>query len=333
MAGNAKQKLKLLYLLDILERETDEEHILSAPEICDFLAEYDIRAERKSIYSDIAILKEYGYDIVNTRSPKNGFFLASREFELAELRLLTDAIQAANFISLKKTNKLLEKIEKMMSRYQANHLNRQIYVNKRPKCNNEEIYYTIDLLNQAILGEKMVSFQYQRRVITDKNEARREEKSMTVSPYALIWSNDHYYLVCNNPKYSNLMHTRIDRMKKVTILEEQDARSFSEVSPYRGRFDSADYANKLFNMFSGEPQPVELLCKNSIVEEIFDRFGENVHVRSFNEDSFILCLNLAVSDGLVSWIMQYGDLITVRRPNDLKRRVLERAEAIKKLYK
>ena len=292
MAGVQKSKLKLLYIVDILRKKTDENHYLAATEICDELSQLDIPAERKSIYNDIDILREYGFDIIHTGSKnRGGYFLGAREFELAELRLLSDAVQAANFISQKKTNQLVQKIESFASEKQAKILHSQVYVDNRPKCKNEEIYYTISLLDEAITAKVKVNFTYTRRRITEEFKTAKEEKSFTVSPYALIWSDDHYYLVCNNEKYDNLMHLRIDKIKH---LEKTSlpARHFSEVSDYKNYFDSADYASKLFNMYSGEPKPVEFICNNDTLEPMLDRFGENVKIQKYDDEHFVLRTNV-----------------------------------------
>lgn len=332
MAGVQKSKLKLLYLADILKQKTDEEHYIAATEICEELSKLDIPAERKSIYKDIDILREYGFDIIHAGSKnRGGYFLGAREFELAELRLLSDAVQAANFISQKKTNQLVEKIESFASENQAKILHSQVYVDNRPKCNNEEIYYTISLLDEAISDGVKVSFTYTRRKITDEFKTAKEDKVFTVSPYALIWSDDHYYLVCNNEKYNNLMHLRIDKIKKLQKTK-LPARHFSEVSDYRNNFDSADYATKLFNMYSGEPKPIELICDNEILEVILDRFGENVKIQKYDDNKFLLKTNAAVSDGLTKWVVQFGGKIKVKAPNDLIYEVKKKAEEILENY-
>ena len=332
MAGVQKSKLKLLYLVDILRKKTDENNYLAATEICDELSQLDIPAERKSIYNDIDILREYGFDIIHTGSKnRGGYFLGAREFELAEIRLLSDAVQAANFISQKKTNQLVEKIESFASEKQAKILHSQVYVDNRPKCKNEEIYYTISLLDEAISAKVKVSFTYTKRRITEEFKTAKEEKNFTVSPYALIWSDDHYYLVCNNEKYNNLMHLRIDKIKH---LEKTNlpARHFSEVSDYKNHFDSADYASKLFNMYSGEPKPVEFICNNDTLEPMLDRFGENVKIQKYDDDHFVLRTNVAASEGLVSWIVQFGGRVKVKSPNDLIYSVKQKAAEILELY-
>ncbi len=333
MAGVQKSKLKLLYIVDILRKKTDENHYLAATEICDELSQLDIPAERKSIYNDIDILREYGFDIIHTGSKnRGGYFLGAREFELAELRLLSDAVQAANFISQKKTNQLVEKIESFASEKQAKVLHSQVYVDNRPKCKNEEIYYTISLLDEAISAKVKVNFTYTRRRITEEFKTAKEDKSFTVSPYALIWSDDHYYLVCNNEKYDNLMHLRIDKIKH---LEKTSlpSRHFSEVSDYKNYFDSADYASKLFNMYSGEPKPVEFICNNDTLEPMLDRFGENVKIQKYDDEHFVLRTNVASSEGLVAWIVQFGGRVKVKSPNDLIYSVKQKATEILDNYK
>ncbi len=332
MAGVQKSKLKLLYIVDILRKKTDENHYLAATEICDELSQLDIPAERKSIYNDIDILREYGFDIIHTGSKnRGGYFLGAREFELAELRLLSDAVQAANFISQKKTNQLVQKIESFASEKQAKILHSQVYVDNRPKCKNEEIYYTISLLDEAISAKVKVNFTYTRRRITEEFKTAKEEKSFTVSPYALIWSDDHYYLVCNNEKYDNLMHLRIDKIKH---LEKTSlpARHFSEVSDYKNYFDSADYASKLFNMYSGEPKPVEFICNNDTLEPMLDRFGENVKIQKYDDEHFVLRTNVASSECLVAWIVQFGGRVKVKSPNDLIYSVKQKAAEILEIY-
>lgn len=332
MPNKSNQKLKLLYILQNLLKNSDENNPIDAEEIILDLQQKGIEAERKSIYKDIGVLREYGYDILKTRTPKCGYFIASRKFETAELRLLCDAIQAADFISQKKTKQLLEKIYTLASVSQAETIKNQVYVDSRHKCSNENIYYNIDKLDIAIQRDKQVKIVYRKRKISESNTAEYEERTHFISPYALIWSNDHYYLIGNNRNYTNIMVTRIDRIKSVEVLEDSPRRSFSDVSPYKDSFDSADYANKHFNMFSGEPQEVELVCHNSLIDDILDKFGDNVIITKYGDEKFKIAINAAVSNGLVSWIIQYGDKIKVKKPDELKKMVLDRVEEIRKVY-
>ena len=333
MAGQKNTKLKLLYLKEIFEKHSDEQHILNAGDIADrLLRDYGIECERKSVYKDIEVLMDYGMDIVKTRSPKNGFFLASGSFELAEIRLLSDAVQAADFITKNKTKKLIEKIEGFTSVYHAEVLKKQVYIDNRPKSGNESVYYVIDALDNAIKAGKKVKFSYSRRKMDDKYAARKETRMFTLSPYALIWSNDHYYLVANNEKYDNLMNVRVDRISGVSILDEK-ARPVSEVSGYKRYFDAADYAAKTFNMFTGEMQMVELRCSNAILEPIFDRFGERVNTRKYDDSHFLLRTEAAISECLFSWIMQFGTDIEAIAPQNLRDMVIQRTESILNVYR
>ena len=199
MAGSANAKLKPLYLLQIFQEQTDEEHPLSAQELCGELEKRGVAAQRKSIYGDIELLKSFGLDILHTRAPKSGYFLASRTFETAEVRLLLDAVQAAAFITPKKTAQLVQKLEGLVSCGQAARLEGQVYIDHRIKCSNEEIYYTIEILDQAIQAGRQVRFQYARRALSGQMKVELQEKEFCVNPYALIWSGGHYYLCATIP--------------------------------------------------------------------------------------------------------------------------------------
>lgn len=334
MAKKGSTKLKLLYIKDYLERFSDEDHPVSAENLQEMLEKNGIECERKSIYSDVQALRDYGMEIFRVKSPVNGYYLASRNFEEAQIRLLIDAVQAASFITEKKTKELVKKIASLCSEGTGRQLTRQVYIENRLKCTNEEIYYNIDVLNRAIRLRKKVTFLYCKRIVTDDNKAVKiKERRHTISPYSLIWSNDHYYLIGNYQKYDNLMHMRIDRMKKVEMLDET-IRPFSEVSQYRSYFDSADYVSKLFNMFSGSLQQLDFVCSNSILEEILDRFGTGVFItKCENEDCFRMRTKIAVSEGLISWIMQFGNKIEVIEPASLRNQIKEKAQEIFDVYK
>lgn len=333
MAKRGKTKLKLLYIKDYLEKYSDEDHPISAEVLHDMLEKNGIECERKSIYSDVQTLREYGLEIFKVRVPENGYYLGTRDFEEPQLRLLIDAVQAASFITDKKTKELVKKIASLSSESIGRQLTKQVYIENRLKCTNEEIYYNIDVLNRAIGERKKVTFIYCKRVVSDDAKAVKvKERRHIVSPYSLIWSNDHYYLVGNYQKYDNLMHMRIDRMKKVEMLDET-VRPFGEVSQYRSYFDSADYVSKLFNMFSGSLQQLDFICENSILEEIMDRFGSGAFITKCNDDThFRMRTKMAVSEGLVSWVMQFGNKIEVLEPVSLRDKVKERATEILDVY-
>ena len=331
MKNHSIQKLRLLYIIDILSRKSDEEHPLSTTDIMDYLRDdYGIECERKTVYDCIENLNEYGYEIIKSQSPR-GYFMTPYYFEPAELRLLIDAVQSADFISAKKTKSLIKKFSSFASEYQYKKLEKQVYIDNRNKCANENLFIVIDTIDSAILSKKQIEVVYRKRKIVDGKTARYEEKTMVINPYALIWSDDHYYLVGNYSKYNNLIHLRIDRLKSVNVLDTY-ARHFSEVSPYKTYFDIADYSNKHLSMFSGDIKPVEMICNNSIIEHFVDQFGEKVIMRPYDEENFIVKVDVAVTDGLVAWIMQYGNKVRVKSPKELKNMIIDKTNSILELY-
>lgn len=331
MKTATNQKLRLLYIIEIFSKKSDEEHPLSANDIIAHLNDdYGIKCERKTVYDSIECLNKYGYEIIKSNSPR-GFFMAPHIFELPELRLLIDAVQSANFISVKKTKALLQKLSTFASEYQYKRIEKQVYIDNRNKCDNENLFYNIDTLNFAIQKRRQVKVIYHRRKVVDGKRAEYEEKTMTINPYALLWANDHYYLVGNYSKYDNLIHLRIDRLKKVTVTEKI-SRHFSEVSPYKTSFDTADYSNKHISMFSGDIKPVDLICDNSIIEDFIDKFGEKCPMKPFDDEHFRAKFDAAVTEGLVSWIMQYGDKIKVKGPNELKNMIIDKTKSILSVY-
>lgn len=329
--GKELNKIKLLFLQDIFIRQTDSEHVFSASELCDLLKDYGISCERKSIYSDIEALKEYGMDIVNVRTPKRGYYLNSRKFDIAEVRLLIDAVQAAKFISSKKTKALIYKIGNLLSEYQEEELREQIYVDSTFKSTKEDLYDIIKALDTAIKKSVQVEITYSKRKLENRYLKKMEGKTFRVNPYSLLWSSDHYYLVCNNDKYNNLMHLRLDRIESVKLLQTK-AKHFSKVSKYTDRFDTADYSNKLFNMYTGEAAQIELCCDNRIIDDILEKFSDEIPVKIFDENHFVFKADVELSNGLVSWIMQYGNDIKVLSPTMLSDAVRQKANDILAIY-
>lgn len=324
-------KRKTLLIYKYLSELSDENNVLSSTQLIDMLKKDGIKCERKSIYDDIKMLNEIGFDILTSRTTQKGFFMASRNFELAEVRLLIDAVTSAGFVTPDKTKELVKKLESLVSKNQAKELVSQVYIDSAVKCDNEEIYYTIDALHEAIVNKTKVKFTYKRRNIDKEHMKSYTEKKFTVSPYALIWKEDHYYLVCNNDKYDNLMNLRLDRIRKVVKLDTP-SRPVCEVSDYEDEFDVADYTSKMFNMFSGESMDVTLICHIDLREEMMDRFGAKIPLKAVDANHFETTIEAAVSDGLVSWIMNFGDKIKVKSPESLVHSIKNRAEEIFNLY-
>jgi len=332
MSGKRSQRMRILTLLDILMKKTDEDHPLNASELIDFLEQRDIFCDRKTIYEDIEALNLSGFDIIGTKGSKSGYFLSGREFELPEVALLTDAVLAADFITHKKTTTLVQKLKGLLNEYQAESFSNRTFIDNRNKCDNEEIYYSIDAIEKGIDEKKKITLQYIRHTLTNGRTPTLAAKKMKVSPYALIWADDHYYLVCNNEKYDNLMNLRLDRMKSVTLTKE-DFRHFSEVSEYKTDFNTADYSAKVFNMFSGAEEEIILDCSTEILEQVIDRFSDKIFIRNSSEHRFKFSYNACISDGLVAWIMQFSDKMRVEAPEALKQKIIERSKDIQNLYK
>lgn len=309
-------KLRMLYVLDILRRESDEMHPLSAMAICGkLMSQYDIRCARKAtIYEDINALiafKDNYFNIEKVNVPRKGFCIFDREFELPELYFLCDAVQSAPFITKRKAQTLIKKLETFSSVYQGNEISKTVYIDNRHKCRNNTVYINIDHIHKAIAAGRKAEIIYEHTQL-----GSGEKKKFTVSPYAMIWSNDHYYLICNNDTKENLMHIRIDRIKSVGVLKDA-ARSFELFTDYKGRFNTADYANKMFNAFAGEPEDIVLLCENSIYQEISDRFGEGC-IKKYDTAHFKVKFSAALSNGLVNWILPYADKIVILEPQNLR---------------
>lgn len=330
--ARSEKKLKLLYVLDTLRRFSDEENPINAVEICEKISAQGISAERKSVYDDIEALIDFGYDIIKTTVPKRGYFLAGREFEPPEIYLLTDAVRAANFISAKKTRELTKKLGTMLSIPQAARREKGIYMDSANKCKNEQIYYSIDSISRAISSGRKVRLKYSVRRLNEDRETSVRTKEMVISPYAMTWQDDHYYLIGNYEKYDNLIHLRIDRMRSVEVTGYQ-SRHFSKVSEYKDFFDVSDYTKKLFGMHGGELCEIELRCSNQILEQIIDRFTEDIFICRSDDTHFTFTISAALSEALITFIMNYALDIEVVSPEILRERIADRAEQILSIYR
>ena len=270
MAKSSNQKLKLLYLLKMLEEKTDEENTMTINDMIVELERYGIKAERKSIYADLEALRHYGLDITSRKSKTTDYFVASRLFELPELKLLVDAVQCSKFVTHKKSNELIKKIESLASNKQAQSLHRQVYVTNRVKTINESIYYNVDRLHAAIAENRQVSFKYFDYDVKKEKVFRKNGDKYTVSPYGLSWDDENYYLITFSTKYNGFTHYRVDRMIDIDLLDE-----LSNPLPEKEKFDVAEYTKKVFNMFGGEEVTAKIQFDNSLVNAVVDRFGKD----------------------------------------------------------
>lgn len=324
-------RLRLLKVLEILKTQSDKEHPLSTADISLKLKKYGIETERRAIYKDIEALELAGLDIILTGTPKKGYYLGSRDFELPEVCLLIDAVQSAGFVPKQSTERLISKLQGLTSIHQAQEIRDRICIENRSKSSNESVYGTIELLNTAIIRQRKVKIKYAKNRLCGTT-ITAALKDMVISPYALLWEADHYYLIGNNSKYDNLTHLRVDRIAEISIARER-SRHFSEVSEYSQRFDTADYARKTFNMFGGEICRIDLECKVGLLDQIIDKFTDGIFIRhTKGEETFRFSTDALVSDGLVGWLMQFGGDIMVLSPESLRQSVLQKARNLTAIY-
>lgn len=315
MAKSANQKLKLLYILKILTEKTDEEHCMSAQDIIDELSSYGISAERKSIYDDIECLIHFGYDIVNVKSrSRGGYYLAGREFELPELKLLVDAVQASRFITQKKSRDLIAKIEKLAGPYEGKQLQRQVFVAGRVKTENESIYYNVDRIHKAIQDNAPVTFTYLSWNIKKELQPKREGRKYQVSPWALTWQDENYYLIAYDDEEEKIKHFRVDKMSRITELTEEKRKGVEAFA----EFDIAEYTNRTFGMFGGETQTVTLKLPEGMIGIILDRFGREIDIRRLKEGMVSVRIRAALSGQFYGWLTGLGSQISILAPEDVK---------------
>ena len=307
MAKSACQKLKLLTLSRILWQNTDENHPMTVPQLIAELERQGIKAERKSIYTDMEALRDFGLDVQSRKGRAPGWFLGERTFQLAELKLLVDAVQSSRFITQKKSGQLIRKLEAQASVHQARQLQRQVYVDRRVKALNETIYYSVDRLHSAITAGKTVTFQYFEYNVHKEKVYRHGGRRYTVSPAGLIWDSENYYLAGYDHHRQELRHYRVDRMADlaVTSLPRQGVPQ---------DFDMAAYAAKHFGMFSGREGQLTLRCSNRLVGVILDRFGLDAILVPDGPDHFTVTISAVVSPQFLGWLFGLGDGVTLLRP-------------------
>lgn len=305
MSRSENQKRKLLLLLDYLRAESDEDHPVATQTLVDYLRAQGVNAERKSVYSDLTALSDHGYDIQRVPGRNGGVYLGSRDFELPELKLLVDAVQASRFITKKKSDALIAKLEGLTSRYQATQLQRQVFVGGRAKSMNESAYYSVDAIHTAISRHKTVSFRYFDLDRRKQKVYRREGAVYLVQPYCLVWDNAQYYLVGREPEGEETRHYRVDKMDGVAVTEEQ-----ADIPP---DFDPGAYVGRYFSMFSGRAAQVRLGCQETAAGMILDRFGRDVMLVP-REDGFTVTLDVVVSPQFWGWLAALNGLVKPEAP-------------------
>lgn len=328
MAKGSNQKLKLLYLMKILLENTDDEHALSMREIIAKLAMYGVLAERKSIYDDLACLEQYGLEIIGEQKNRTYYYhIGARDFELPELKLLVDSVQSAKFITSKKSNELIRKIGGLASHYEAKKLQRQVYVTKRVKTMNENIYLSVDTIHHAIATNHKISFQYFQWNVKKEMELRHGGSYYCVSPWSLSWEDENYYLVGYDDRDEKIKHYRVDKMLHISEKKEQrDGRQFFE------KFDLAAYSKKMFAMYDGEELDVRLECENSMAGVMIDRFGRDIMIIPVDDSHFAFTVKIAVSMQFIHWVMALGEKVTITAPDSVVDIIRKEITQLQKKY-
>jgi predicted DNA-binding transcriptional regulator YafY len=309
MSKKPNQKAKLLHLQDILLRQTDEEHPLTIPQLIEELNKYDIHAERKSLYDDLETLRTMGLDVQCRKGNVPGWFVGARDFELPEVKLLMDAVQSSRFITQRKSDSLIRKLEGLVSVHQAKQLQRQVYVSGRVKVMNEVIYYNVDKLHAAIAERKAITFRYFDYDIFHQKVFHRSGGQYHVSPYGLIWNSENYYLVAFDHENQEMRHYRVDKMAQLAVTEQP--RQGQERYP---NFQLAQYGQKHFGMYSGQEMRVTLRGRRSMAGVVWDRFGQDVILAPDGEEHFTVTLDLVMSPQFFGWLFGLDGGLTITAP-------------------
>lgn len=324
MAKGKNQKLKLLYLAKIMLEETDDAHRLMMPQILERLAAYDVEAQRKSIYDDIDTLNDFGIEILKERvGNKTYYYAGNRDFEIAELKFLVDMVQSSKFVTEKKSKQLIEKLTALVSNYDGKLLKREVYVAERIKSMNETILYSVDSIHTAINNNKQVTFYYFSWNLKGEAELRHGGKLYRVSPWALVYDDENYYLEAYDASVEKLKTFRVDKMQNIMVIDEK--RKGSTV--FRNK-DKAVYSKKLFGMYDGKEEVVTLRCENNMANVIVDRFGRSVRMRSIDDEYFEVNVEVAVSGNFLGWILGIGG-VKIVSPNS----VVKEMDALIERYK
>ena len=328
MPKGANSKLKLYYLAQIMLERTDEDHYITMPEIMAALGEYDITADRKTIYADLRDLEQLGIEVEGeTVGNRYHYHVISRTFEVAELKLLVDAIQSSKFITERKTNTLIRKLEKLVSKYDAMKLQRQVYVSGRIKTMNESIYYTIDAIHHAISENKKIKFQYFQWNVKKEMELRHEGAYYHISPWGLSWDDENYYLVGYDSEAGKIKHYRVDKMLRIRMTEEE-----REGREHFKKLDMADYSKKSFGMFGGKEQRVKLLVDNSMAGVIIDRFGKDLMMIPAGDNQFTVNVDVHVSGQFLGWIISLGEGVKIVAPEEVLEMMQKEIERLSRQY-
>jgi predicted DNA-binding transcriptional regulator YafY len=314
-------KRRMLTLLKMFYERTDEDNPMTSDEIIEYLKENEVPANKKTLRSDIALLEDAGIDIVTVSSKPNRYFWGDRTFEMPELKLLIDAVSSSRFITQKKSRELGKKLAGLASRYQQRDLQRNVYATNRVKAGNENIYYSMDKINTAINQHRKIAFRYTEYTAEKEIVYRNNGEIYVVSPFALFWNEDFYYLIGWSDKRSKVTTFRVDRMATPEVLAEIAVEQPDD-------FHLEDYSRAIFEMYSGETVTVEIECRNDLMKYVIDRFGESVQTRASGVDKFIVTVNVDLSPNFYAWVLRFGRdmrILSPERAADEMRQMLTEA--------
>ena len=330
MPNQGKQKRKLLYLYEILLKETDKNKCYSAQELIDILEEKDIYVERKTIYSDIQALKDFGLDVRLSKSKdKGGYYVEERDFELAELKIIVEAILSSRYISAKRSKDLIHRLESLVGPSEQRQLEREVFVSGRIKTQNESIFINADILHNAMLENREISFAYLEWTKDKELLPRKDGKLYRVSPWALTVKDENYYLIAYDAKAGILKHYRVDKMKDIKMINRSQRQGNDAFSSY----DVGEYTNQNFGMFSGEADIVSLLVPENKVGIIFDRFGKDISVRPYKGEYVSCRIPIIVSPMFFGWLTGLGKDIKISGPESVKNEYIRYLSNIVEEYK
>jgi predicted DNA-binding transcriptional regulator YafY len=303
-----KNQLKLLKVYDILLKYSDENNQLSVKDIMNKLSAEGISTERKSIYQYIKLLESTGVDIITNRAKQNQYFIGNRQFELPELKLLVDAVLAAKFITEKKSQELIGKlVTANVSVYEAQKLQQQVLITKRPKTDNEKIYFSVNTIHQAITDKVQIRFKYYDISIIKEKVYRKSGAYYTSNPVCLIWDDDKYYMVAYHDKHKKFTTFRIDKMEQVSTTE------FKAI-PVPSTLNLQKHIEGIFDMYSGTQESVTLKVRNDLIGSVIDHYGRQIEVIPFDDKHFSVKLNVQISPTFFAWLFTFSDHITILSP-------------------
>lgn len=328
MAKGNNQKLKLLYLAKIFLEKTDETHGLSLAQITQLLQENQVTADRKTLYLDFEELKRFGFDILKEQQGRSVVYhLASRRFELAELKLLVDSIQSAKFITEKKSRLLIKKLGSLISEYEAKQLQRQVIITGRVKNNNESILINVDSIHSAINENRQISFHYFQWTPEKQRHLRHQGKKYIVSPWHLVWDDEKYYMIGYDSESEMIKHYRVDKMLHISHLDEK-----RQGEKTMKTLNIAAYSRRLFGMLGGQSMKVTLECANEMAGVIIDHFGSDTFIIPKDNHCFTAHVDVVPSNQFIGWIIGLGKDVKIISPTSVVDKVKEIIKEQNELY-